>query len=141
MITREIHEGLFGVFYILGYNISSDQDIEKLNKRLSRKFKSNINFCNLSHDEDGLCQISTTNQGYSIILILLREFKSGGYWSGLLGHECFHATEYALGARGIKYSEKTKEVYAYNIGMLIKNFFDKKKSKKIQHDITEYGKR
>lgn len=140
MTTREINEGLFGVFYVLAYNIASDKDIQKLNKRLSKKFESEINFCNLSDDEDGLCQSITTDKGYSIILILLREFNSGGYWSGILGHECFHATEYALESRGIKYSNKTKEVYAYNIGMLIKNFFEPSKSKQIQKEIKQYGK-
>jgi len=140
MTTREIHEGLFGIFYVLAYDIASDKDINRLNKRLSKKFKSEINFDNLKDDEDGLCQAITTDQGYSIILIILRQFINNGYWYGILGHECFHATEYALESRGIKYSEKTKEVYAYNIGMLIKNFFDTKQAKKIQKEIKNHGK-
>lgn len=135
MTCIEIHDGLFGVNYVLCYNIKSETDNQKLKKILSDRYKYSVVFQPLSEDENGLCQSLETKDGSPLILILLRSFKRNGYWYGALCHECFHATEYAFESRGIKYNKHTKEVFAYNIHMLINNFFDKTLALKIKKHI------
>ena len=131
MIAYEIYDNLFGVNYILAYNFKTSKDFNKLTKILEQKCSCPVEYQQLADDEEGLCQLLEPISGHCIILILLRQFKHNSRCYGTLSHECFHATEYGLGYRGIKYNKHTKEVYAYNIDMLIKNFFDKKTAFKI----------
>ncbi len=137
MIAHEIYDNLFGINYILAYNFKTQEDFLKLKKILEQKCGCIVDYQELADDEDALCQVVEPISGHCIILILLRSFKHNSHWYGRLSHECLHASEYGLGHRGIKYNKHTKEVYAYNLDMLIKNFFDKKTSDKILKKIKK----
>lgn len=126
MKIKHIHDKLFGINYVLAYNIQGDEDIDFLKEKLGKLFGSKIGLDYLHSSTEGYCNIFNTKKG-TLVVIILDKFDNSNYYKGVLAHECFHATKFALESRGINFCEETEEVFSYNIQMLIENFLDQKK--------------
>lgn len=60
-------------------------------------------------------------EGSQIIVIGLRSWDSKSpVWAGALAHECLHAAQMILEARGIFLCDETSEVYAYLLDSLVR---------------------
>lgn len=126
MKIKHLYDKLFTVDYVLAYNIKSNKDIDTLCVKLSKIFKDKIKLEYLEGAQ-GYCSEIQTKNGL-VIVIVLETFDHSSESLGVLAHECFHATAFTMAHKGIKLSEETEEVYAYNIGMLVSEFLEKQKN-------------
>lgn len=117
MTVRYVNDPLFGANYILAFNIKNG-NLQPLSKRLSKRYGVKIELQNMPPEAGGFCQAIQLKEGL-VIVISLEKFKNNPESKGFLAHECFHATEYVLEERDIKYCKETSEVWAYHIQMLV----------------------
>lgn len=126
MIIKHIYDKLFTVDYVLAYNINSNKDIDTLSKKISKLFNHPTKLEYLG-DNRGYCDQIERKDGLTIVIVL-KEFNNSPDSHATLGHECFHATKFALEHKNIILCDETEEVYAYNIDMLMTAFLEEKKN-------------